>query len=89
MFKKLFKNYFSKEKMTRSFISQGDIIEVEDCGEKMIYKVEEFDIIPNNPHIRPIDWVIHYKFSYNNGVSSIEGADSSFIKYIRHISYAK
>ena len=76
----------SSGKLIKSVVAVGDVIEVEHYGEKEIYKVEQFEIILNNPYTRPIDFVIHVKFSYNNGISSIECTSDNF-KYIRHISH--
>lgn len=73
-------------KLIKSVVAVGDVIEVEHCGKNEIYKVEQFEVILNNPNGRPIDWVIHCKFSYNNGISSIECTSENF-KYIRHISH--
>ena len=73
-------------KQIRSVVAVGDVIEVEQYGEKHIYKVEKFDVRLNNPYTRPIDFVIHVKLSYNHGISSIECTSDKF-KYIRHISH--
>lgn len=76
----------SSGKLIKSIVAVGDVIEVEHHGENQIYKVEKFEVILNNPHTRPVDFVIHVKFSYNNGISSIECTSDNF-KYIRHISH--
>jgi hypothetical protein len=74
--------------MISSVVAVGDVIEVEaEWGERYIYKVENFEVILNNNNIRPIDFVIHVIYSYNNGISSIECTSDNF-KYVRHISHA-
>jgi uncharacterized protein YodC (DUF2158 family) len=76
----------TENKLIKSFIAVGDVIEVEHCGELTTYKVEKFEVIPNSLY-GPTEFVIHVKFSYNNGVSSIECTSDNF-KYVRHISHA-
>lgn len=76
------------KKSIKSVVAVGDVIEVEYCGQRDIYKVEKFEVILNNPHIRPIDFVIIVKLSYNKGISSIECTSDNF-KYIKHISHVK
>jgi hypothetical protein len=78
-------NVTENTKLIKSVVAVGDVIEVEYHGQKEIYKVEKFEVILNNDNYIPIDWVIHVKFSYNNGDSSIECTSDNF-KYIRHIN---
>lgn len=73
-------------KLIKSVVAVGDVIEVDVFGENGIYKVEQFEVILNNPHARPIDFVIQVKLSYNDGISGIECTSDNF-KYIRHISH--
>jgi hypothetical protein len=75
----------SSGKTIKSFVAVGDVIEVLHYGEKEIYKVEQFEVIMNNL-CAPTEFVIHVKFSYNEGVSSIECTSDNF-KYVRHISH--
>lgn len=79
-------NVSSSSKLIKSAIAVGDVIEAEYYGQRDIYKVVEFEVILNSPHIRPIDLVIRVKFSYNNGISSIHCTSDKF-KYIKHISH--
>lgn len=93
IFKKLFcktkPNISSGSKFIKSVIAVGDIIEAEYLeGKKDIYKIEKFEVILNNPHFRPIDFVIRVRLSYDNGISSIECTSDKF-KYIKHISHAE
>lgn len=87
-------SYFFKKKQKKSdrtiksFVTIGDIIEVEEYGRKRIYKVEKFEVVPNSSGGTPTEFVIHVKFSYNNDISSVECTSDNF-KYIRHIEYAK
>ena len=75
-----------KEKSIKSFVAVGDVIEVLHCGNLCVYKVEKFEVIMDGNYI-PTDFVIHVKFSYNDGISSIECTSDNF-KYVRHISHA-
>jgi len=74
------------DRFITSFVTVGDVIEVEHNGELRIYKVEKFEVISNSTCV-PTEFVIHVKFSYNNGISSTECTSDKF-KYVRHISYA-
>ena len=90
LIKRLFNNQKTAinthDKMIKSFIAVGDVIEVLHYGESQIYKVEKFEVIMNSLYA-PTEFVIHVKFSYNNGISSIECTSDNF-KYIRHISHS-
>jgi len=77
----------SSGKMIKSFVAVGDVIEVLHYGQKEIYKVEKFEVIMNNLYA-PTEFVIRVKFSYNDGVSSIECTSDNF-QYVRHISHCR
>jgi hypothetical protein len=87
---KILKNKtLSRVKKIKSFVAVGDTIEVEYLGGfKQIVRVEKFEVIPNHQYLRPIDFVIHCKFSTDNGngISSIECTSDNF-KYIRHVKH--
>jgi len=93
LLKKLFgkkeENVWDKKRI-KSFIEVGDTIEIEECGRNKIVKVEDFQVIPNSPQCRPIDCVIHVKFSQDHGSfkSGSEYTSNNF-KYIRHIEHNK
>jgi hypothetical protein len=75
----------SSGKLIKSFVAVGDVIEVLHYGKKEIYKVEKFEVIMNSLYA-PTEFVIHVKFSYNDGISSIECTSDNF-QYVRHISH--
>ena len=76
-------NKSQNQKMIKSFVSEGDIIEVLIYGIPKIYKVEGFEVIPNN-RCSPTEFVIHVKFSDIDGIGGIE-CTSDYFKYVRHI----
>lgn len=87
----MFKNLFTfKKKVSqtiKSFVVVGDTIEVLHHGDKQIYKVEQFEVVPNSAGGSPTEFVIYCKFRYNDGNSSI-GCTSDNFKYIKHIERA-
>ena len=78
-------NYITKT--IKSFVSVGDVIEVEHHGKNVIYRVDQFEVIPNSPELRPIDFVILVTFSSSHG-GSITCTSNNF-KYIRHMNIDK
>lgn len=92
---KLKKNPFAGEsgqlrvdKLIKSFVKVGDVIEVEYQGTNKIYEVERFQVCTNmfdNRGEHPTEFIIHVKFRDNLG--SIECTSDRF-KYIRHISHS-
>ena len=73
-------------KQIKSVVGVGDVIEAEYLGSKQIFKIEKIEVALNNNNIRPIDWVIVMKVSYDNG--TIECTSDNF-KYIRHITHTE
>lgn len=77
----------SQDKTIKSVVTVGDIIEVAYGGFvhlREIVKVEEFEVVLNSDHERPIEWVIKVKFTSLDGKSSTECTSDKF-KYIRHV----
>ena len=87
--KYIFKTKVPKQKLIKSIVCAGDVIEVEEFGDgtRQIYKVEQFEVITNGLY-PPTNLVILVTLSYNNGVSSTQCTWGN-IKYVRHISHAK
>lgn len=85
--KKLFckVNNNPNDKLIKSFVAVGDVIEVLHYNKPEIYKVENFEVKMNGLY-SPTEFVIYVVFSYNDGVSTI-GCTSDSFKYIRHISH--
>lgn len=80
--------FLRKNKLTKSFVSVGDIIEVEQYGESKIYKVLKFEIVSNGSHPSkesPEDFVIVCRFGNVEREDSWIECTSDNFKYIRHI----
>lgn len=75
-----------KEKIL-SFVAVGDVIEVEYLGTNVIYQVDQFEVKPNSPHLRPIDFVIVVTLSdFNGGSITCTSDNFKYIRHIRHIN---
>lgn len=77
-------NKSTDNRMIKSFVVVGDVIEVLEYGQNKIYRVENFEVVPNSMGL-PTEFVILVKFGY--GDNSYVTCTSDKFEYVRHISH--